>query len=168
MRERPELARAKVAANLPYYIASPVVAHLIAHRGAIAEATLMLQREVVDRLAAPPGGKDYGALTVLVAMYSEARRLFDVPAGAFRPVPKVTSSVVRLRMRDAPAVTVRDEALFFRVVRASFAQRRKTLENNLAAAGWPGLAEAAGVDPRRRAETLGLGEFAALARAAGR
>jgi 16S rRNA (adenine1518-N6/adenine1519-N6)-dimethyltransferase len=124
---------------------------------------LMLQREVVDRLTAPPGSKDYGALTVLVAMYCDATRLFDVPPGAFRPAPKVTSSVVRLRMRPEPAVAVPDEALFFRVVRAAFAQRRKTLANNLAAAGLAGLADRAGVDPRRRAETLGLDEFGRLA-----
>ena len=157
------LSRARVVANLPYYISSPVVAHLVAHRAAIADATVMLQREVVDRLTARPGSKDYGSLTVFVATYCEAKRLFDVPPGAFRPAPKVTSSVVRLAMRPEPAVAVPDEPLYLRIVRASFAQRRKTLENNLAAAGWPGLAERAGVDPRRRAETLDLEEFAALA-----
>jgi 16S rRNA (adenine1518-N6/adenine1519-N6)-dimethyltransferase len=163
MRAHPRLTRARAAANLPYYISSPVVAHLVAHRRALADATLMLQREVVDRLTAGPGGKEYGALTVLVRMYCEAKRLFDVPPGAFRPIPKVASSVVRLRMRSEPAVAVDDEARFFRVVRAAFAHRRKTLENNLAAAGWAGLAAAAGIDPRRRAETLGLDEFAAIA-----
>jgi 16S rRNA (adenine1518-N6/adenine1519-N6)-dimethyltransferase len=163
MAARPALARSRVAANLPYYISSPVVVHLVAHRGALFDATLMLQREVVARLVAAPGGKEYGALTVFVAMYCEARRLFDVPAGAFRPVPNVQSSVVALRMRPGPAVAVDDEALFLRIVRASFAQRRKTLENNLAAAGWAGLAAAAGIDPRRRAETLSVAEFAALA-----
>lgn len=160
------LARARVAANLPYYISSPVVAHLIAHRAAIADATLMLQREVVMRLTAEPGGKEYGALTVLVAMYCEAKRLFDVPPGAFRPVPKVTSSVVRLAMREVPAVEVPDERRFFSIARAAFAQRRKTLENNLAAVGLAGLAAEAGIDPRRRAETLALEELARLARAA--
>ena len=163
LAEWPHLDRVRVAANLPYYISSPVVARLIASRGVFADATLMLQREVVDRLTASPGSKDYGALTVLVAMYCDAVRLFDVPPGAFRPAPKVTSSVVRLRMRPEPAVAVPDEALFFRVVRAAFAQRRKTLANNLAAAGLAGLADRAGVDPRRRAETLGLDEFGLLA-----
>ena len=165
-RAHPELERTRVAANLPYYISSPVVAHLIAHRRAIADATVMLQREVVDRLTALPGGKEYGALTVLVAMYCEAKRLFDVPPGAFRPAPKVTSAVVRLVMRDAPAVAVPDERRFFAIVRAAFAQRRKTLENNLAAVGRSGLAAAAGIDPRRRAETLSIEEFASLATAA--
>jgi 16S rRNA (adenine1518-N6/adenine1519-N6)-dimethyltransferase len=165
-RAHPRLERARVAANLPYYISSPVVAHLIAHRRAIHDATVMLQREVVDRLTARPGGKEYGALTVLVAMYCEAKRLFDVPPGAFRPAPKVTSAVVRLLMRVEPAVAVPDERRFFAIVRAAFAQRRKTLENNLAAVGQAGLAAAAGVDPRRRAETLSIEEFAALATAA--
>lgn len=163
---RPDLGRVHVAANLPYYISSPVVAHLVAHRRAIADATLMLQREVVDRLTAEPGGKEYGSLTVFVSMYTKARRLFDVPPGAFRPVPKVHSSVVRMEMLSAPAVDVGDEARFFRIVRAAFAQRRKTLENNLSAIGYAGVAAAAGIDPRRRAETLGLAEFAALADAA--
>jgi 16S rRNA (adenine1518-N6/adenine1519-N6)-dimethyltransferase len=162
-RAHPEIERARVAANLPYYISSPVVAHLIAHRRAIHDATVMLQREVVDRLTARPGGKEYGALTVLVAMYCEAKRLFDVPPGAFRPAPKVTSAVVRLLMRAEPAVAVPDERRFFAIVRAAFAQRRKTLENNLAAIGQAGLAAAAGLDPRRRAETLSIEEFAALA-----
>ncbi len=162
---RSELTRARVVANLPYYISSPVVAHLIADRRAIVDATLMLQREVVDRLTADPGGKEYGSLTVFVSMYTRARRLFDVPPGAFRPVPNVHSSVVRIEMLPEPAVTVVDEARFLRIVRASFAQRRKTLENNLSAAGYVGLAAAAGIDPRRRAETLDLGEFAALANA---
>jgi 16S rRNA (adenine1518-N6/adenine1519-N6)-dimethyltransferase len=161
----PGLERARVAANLPYYISSPVVAHLIAHRRAIADATVMLQREVVERMTAAPGGKEYSSLTVFVATYCEATRLFDVPPGAFRPVPKVTSSVVRLGMRAEPAVDVPDERLFFGIVRAAFAQRRKTLGNNLAAAGRAGLAERAGIDPRRRAETLSIEEFAAIARA---
>jgi len=163
----PTLTRARVAANLPYYISSPVLLHLLAHRAALSDATLMLQREVVDRLVARPGGKDYGSLSVLVATYAEARRLFDVPPGAFRPAPKVTSSVVSLRFRECPAVDVPDEAVFRRIVRAAFAQRRKTLGNCLAAGGFGGLAERAGIDPRRRAETLDLQEFAALARADG-
>lgn len=164
--DRPSLDRVRLAANLPYYISSPVIAHTIAHRGAFFDATVMLQREVVDRLVARPGGKDYGALSVLVAMYCRAERLFDVPPGAFRPVPSVVSSVVRLTMLPAPAVGVPDEDFFFRLVRGSFAQRRKTLDNNLSAAGFAGLAARAGIDGRRRAETLSIDEFAALALAA--
>ena len=161
---RPSIERVRVAANLPYYISSAVLVHLIEHRGALFDATLMLQKEVVERLVARPGGKDYGSLTVFVAMYAEASRLFDVPPGAFRPAPKVTSSVIALRFRDRPAEDVPDAALFNRIVRAAFAQRRKTLGNCLAAGGFGGLAERAGIDPRRRAETLHLSEFAALAR----
>jgi 16S rRNA (adenine1518-N6/adenine1519-N6)-dimethyltransferase len=161
----PTVERVRVAANLPYYISSAVLVHLIEHRSAFFDATLMLQKEVVERLVAPPGGKDYGSLTVFVAMYAEARRLFDVPPGAFRPAPKVTSSVIALRFRDRPAEEVPDESAFNRIVRAAFAQRRKTLGNCLAAGGFAGLAERAGIDPRRRAETLALAEFAALARA---
>lgn len=166
LRDHPALERARVAANLPYYISSPVVALLVEHRRTFADATLMLQKEVVERLTASPGGKEYGALTVFVATYCEARRLFDVPPGAFRPQPSVVSSVVRLVMRPEPAVSIADETLYLRLVRAAFAQRRKTLENNLAAAGWKGLAAAAGIDPKRRAETLALEEFASLANAA--
>jgi 16S rRNA (adenine1518-N6/adenine1519-N6)-dimethyltransferase len=161
----PGLVRARVVANLPYYISSPVVAHLIDHRRSLTDVTIMLQREVVERLTARSGGKEYGALTVLVAMYCEAERLFDVPPSAFRPAPKVRSSVVRLSVRPSPAVAVPDERRLFTIVRAAFAQRRKTLENNLKAAGFAGLARAAGIDPGRRAETLDLTEFAALARA---
>jgi 16S rRNA (adenine1518-N6/adenine1519-N6)-dimethyltransferase len=165
---RREIARARVVANLPYYISSPVLVHLVAHRAELADATVMLQREVVDRITARPGGKEYGALTVLMAMYCETKRLFDVPPGAFRPVPKVVSSVVRLGFRSRMAVDVDDERRFFAIVRGAFAKRRKTLENNLRAIGLPGLSAEAGLDPARRAETLTLEEFALLARAAER
>lgn len=163
--EHVSLIRARVVANVPYYISSAVLVHLIEHRRMLTDATLMLQKEVVERLTAQPGGREYGSLTVFVAMYAEAKRLFDVPPGAFRPAPKVTSSVVALRFRARPAEDVGDEQVFNRIVRASFAQRRKTLGNCLSAGGFRGLAEEAGIDPRRRAETLTLAEFAKLARA---
>ncbi len=161
---RPSIERVRVAANLPYYISSAVLVHLINHREALFDATLMLQKEVVDRLVASPGGKEYGSLTVFVAMYADASRLFDVPPGAFRPAPKVTSSVIALRFRERPAEDVPDATVFNRIVRSAFAQRRKTLGNCLAAGGFKDLADRAGIDPRRRAETLSLSEFAALAR----
>lgn len=164
LAEDPRLNRVRVAANLPYYISSAVLVHLIEHRSSLFDATLMLQKEVVARLVAAPGGKEYGSLTVFVGMYAQARRLFDVPPGAFQPAPKVTSSVITLLFRQSPAVDVADERVFNRIVRASFAQRRKTLGNCLAAGGFRGLAEVAGIDPRRRAETLSLTEFACLAR----
>ncbi len=161
---RPDLTRVRVAANLPYYISSAVLIHLITHRGSFHDAHLMLQKEVVARLVARPGGKEYGSLTVFIQMYAEARRLFDVPPGAFQPAPKVISSVIALGFRDSPVEQVGDEARFNRIVRAAFAQRRKTLGNCLAAGGFRGLAETAGIDPRRRAETLSLAEFAQLER----
>lgn len=176
--------RVRVVANLPYYISTPLVQRLIAHRRCISEMTLMLQREVVERMIAPPGGKDYGYLSVLVQFYGEAVKLFDVPPGAFRPVPKVTSSIVRFRLRPDPVVPVEDEEKFFILAQVLFSQRRKTIMNNLrsglarlglttdtdlpailARAGAPGTA---GIDGRRRAETLDLREMAALSDAIGR
>ena len=126
----------------------------------------MLQKEVVERLTAAPGGKDYGALTVFVATYCEARRLFDVPPARFARVRGSSRASSGSKCARSRPSRLRDEALYLRLVRAAFAQRRKTLENNLAAAGWRGLAATAGIDSKRRAETLGLEEFAALANAA--
>ncbi len=130
---------------------------------------LMLQREVVDRMTAAPGGKEYGYLSILVSYYCEVERLFDVPPKAFRPAPKVHSSVVRLRVRTSPPVSVADEKLFFRVTQLLFSQRRKTLLNNLRA-GTSVLGfeissakqkfENSGINLTRRAETLDLRELA--------
>jgi 16S rRNA (adenine1518-N6/adenine1519-N6)-dimethyltransferase len=156
------LERARVVANLPYNISSPVLVQLAAARSCLLDATLMLQREVVDRVTARPGSKDYGALTVLMNYHCQATRLFDVPAGAFRPVPKVTSAVLRLEFREAPVVEVSDEEFFFAVVRRAFGQRRKTLGNALRGLVDRKQFEAAGVDPGRRAETLSVEEFARL------
>jgi 16S rRNA (adenine1518-N6/adenine1519-N6)-dimethyltransferase len=165
--------RVRVVANLPYYISTPLLQRLIAHRRSLSELTLMLQREVVERIVAPPGGKEYGYLSVLVQFYGEAWSLFDVPPGAFRPAPQVTSSVVRVRLGLGPQVAVADEERFLILAQVLFAQRRKTILNNLRA-GWgrlgrgsadqaPLLLEAAALDGRRRAETLTLGEMARLA-----
>ena len=163
---------ARVVANLPYYISTPLVQKLIDCRQTISEMTLMLQREVVDRISAQPGGKDYGYLSVIVQLACEVSRLFDVPPGAFRPAPQVYSSVVRLRRRTQPLAPVNDEALFHVLSQVLFAQRRKTIQNNLRA-GWTrlGLSDARQIDtalldvqldPRRRAETLAIEELAAL------
>jgi len=163
---------ARVVANLPYYISSPILQRLIDHRRCVSEMTLMLQREVVERIVAGPGGKQYGYLSVLVQYYCEAEKLFDVPPGAFRPIPKVVSSIVRLKARQRPAADVLNEALFIELTKTLFSQRRKTILNNLRA-GWPrlGFTEAAqavavlelsGLDPKRRAETLTIGEIAKL------
>ena len=162
--------RVRVVANLPYYISTPIIERLIKLRRQLFDMTLMLQKEVVDRIASPPGSREYGYLSVLVQFYCEAEKLFDVPPSSFRPVPKVWSSVVKLTVRERAAVTVSDEARLLALVGAAFAQRRKTILNNLKAAAATmhfnspveDAIKQAGIDPRRRAETLAVGEFAAL------
>ncbi|MEG2938873.1 MAG: 16S rRNA (adenine(1518)-N(6)/adenine(1519)-N(6))-dimethyltransferase RsmA, partial [Oscillospiraceae bacterium] len=121
-----------VCANLPYYITTPIVAHLLESK-CFDAVTVMMQKEVAARLSSAPGCSDYGAFTVFVNYYAEVEILFEVPRGCFVPEPKVDSAVVRLNVRKNPIIVPRDEALFFRVVRASFAQRRKLLANGLAA-----------------------------------
>lgn len=160
----------KVVANLPYYITTPIIMKLLEERLPISVLVTMIQREVALRMVARPGGKDYGALSVAVQYYTEPEIVFDVPPEAFIPSPAVHSSVIRCRVRREPPVTVLDEATFFRVVKASFAQRRKTLSNSLRSGGFTSetihaMLEAAGVDGKRRGETLSLEEFAALANA---
>jgi 16S rRNA (adenine1518-N6/adenine1519-N6)-dimethyltransferase len=159
-----------VAANLPYGIASVLLIRLLEELPALRRLVVTVQSEVADRISAAPGGKIYGALTVAVQYRSEARVVTRVPRGAFYPPPEVESAVLRLDVRSSPAVSVRDEALFFRVVRAAFSQRRKVLRNALATLA-PEMtpqeaeqaAQKAGIDPRRRGETLTLREFGALA-----
>lgn len=161
----------RVAGNLPYNVSSPILfALLAAHRaaGGIADATLMLQREVAERLYAAPGGRDYGVLSILVQLHADVTPLLSLPPGAFRPAPKVHSTVVRLRFRP-PAVVVADERAFESMVRTMFMQRRKTLVNALrpyaASVGRDSRAAlaAAAIDPMRRPETLQLAEVARLA-----
>lgn len=165
---------ARVVANLPYNVSTAILQRLIAQRRCITEMILMLQREVVARITAPPGSSERGYLSVLVEAYCETEPLFDVPPGAFRPVPKVWSTVVRLRVRAHPPVPVADEELLWQLVSAGFAQRRKTILNNLRAAsqalrarietagGAVSALEATGIEPRRRAETLTLEEWSRL------
>jgi 16S rRNA (adenine1518-N6/adenine1519-N6)-dimethyltransferase len=168
---------ARVVANLPYNIATAVLQRLIDQRSCISEMTLMLQREVVDRITAAAETTDRGYLSVLVEAYCEAEKLFDVAPQAFRPVPKVWSTVVNLRVRPKIAVEVKDEALLWRLVSAGFAQRRKTILNNLRDAPAPiqellkkrggasiVLCDAA-LPPLRRAETFELEEWALLVNA---
>jgi len=166
---RPAGGRVLVVGNLPYSVGKPILEALVTARTAIDEMALMLQREVAERLAAPPGSKVYGGLSVLTQLYCDVRLALRVPPGAFRPPPKVESAVVHLRVLPRPRVTLRDERRFHTVVRAAFSQRRKMLANALAAglslpleAARAGAAEA-GIDPRRRAETLTIHDFAALA-----
>ena len=165
-------ARVRVCANLPYYISTPIIERLLSPGRGLFDMTLMLQREVADRIVSEPGNRAYGYLSVMVQYYSLASKLFDVPPSAFTPSPKVWSAVIRLVVRERPAVEVADEAKFFALVRAAFAQRRKTIRNNLKAAAAAlefrspveSALEAASIDPRRRAETLSLVEFAELCR----
>lgn len=162
--------RVLVVGNLPYSLSKPILLCLFEARAALDELTLMLQREVAERLTAPPGRKAYGLLSVLWQAWAELRLLFHVPPGAFRPRPKVDSSVLQIRFLPRPRIPIADEAAFVRLVKAAFAQRRKTLANALAAA-YPYLGRAgaqracagAGINPGRRGESLGLGEFARLA-----
>jgi 16S rRNA (adenine1518-N6/adenine1519-N6)-dimethyltransferase len=161
----------RVAGNLPYNVSSPILFRLIdAHRrfGGILDATLMLQREVAIRMSAVAGSKDYGVLSILVQLHADVQAVLALPPGAFRPVPRVHSTVVNLRFRPR-AVELSDEAAFESMVRTMFTQRRKTLLNALrpfaAGRGRDAAAAlgAAGVDPRRRPETLQLTELARLA-----
>ena len=169
--------RARVVANLPYNIATAVLQRLIEQRRCLSEMTLMLQREVVDRITAEAGSTERGYLSVLVEAYCEAEQLFDIAPQAFRPVPKVWSTVVSLRVRPKIAVEVKDEALLWQIVSAGFAQRRKTILNNLRDAP-PKIQELlkkrggasivlcdAGLPPLRRAETFALEEWAFLVNA---
>lgn len=156
-------------ANLPYYITSPVLTRLL-EAGRFDSVTVMVQKEVAQRICAAPGTADYSAFSVFCQYYSEPEMLFDVPPDCFVPRPKVTSTVLTLKTRTAPVCPVTDEALFFRVVRASFAMRRKTLQNGLAA-GFTQLSKAeiaeiledCSLPPTVRGETLGIPEFAAIA-----
>ena len=169
MLDRPAGCRVLVVGNLPYSVGKPILAALLEARAVIDAMALMLQREVAERLAAPPGGKVYGALSVLTQVVCDVELLLRVPPGAFKPPPKVDSAVVRLTPRAEPRVPAALEARFRDVVRAAFARRRKTLANALAGGGLglsPGeareAATASGVDPGRRAETLTIDEFITL------
>jgi 16S rRNA (adenine1518-N6/adenine1519-N6)-dimethyltransferase len=163
--------RVLVVANLPYSVGKPILAALVAAGPAIDEMALMLQKEVAERVAAEPGGKTYGALSVLTQVAAAVRLAFTVPPGAFSPPPQVESAVLHLRPYREPPVPVGDPARFATVVRAAFSQRRKSLANALAAGLGLGterarhLIEVASIDPGRRAETLSLTEFARLATA---
>ncbi len=167
---------ARVVANLPYNIATAILQRLIEQRACLSEMTLMLQREVVERITASPASSERGYLSVFVEAYCEAAPLFDVAPEAFRPAPKVWSTVVRLTPRTHPAMPGADEGTLWSLVSAGFAQRRKTIFNNLrhapddflgakieAAGGAGRLLERAGVEPQRRAETLTLAEWATIA-----
>lgn len=158
----------KVAANLPYYITTPILMTLLERHLPITQMVTMVQKEVAERMTARPGSRIYGALSVAVQYYTEPEIVLDVPPRSFIPAPEVMSVVVSCRVRKEPAVKVSDEKLFFRVVKAAFGQRRKTLMNALKGGGFPKEAvrdalETSGIDPTRRGETLTLAEFGCLA-----
>ncbi len=158
-----------VCANLPYYITSPVIMHLLESKLPVENITVMVQKEAAQRLCAPIGSRDAGAVTVAVDYYADAEKIFDVSAGSFMPAPKVDSSVIRLNVRKQPPIDLSDEKLFFRMVKAVFAQRRKTAANSISA----GMSlpketvykaiEAAGYSENVRAESFTLNELASLA-----
>jgi 16S rRNA (adenine1518-N6/adenine1519-N6)-dimethyltransferase len=163
----------RVAGNLPYNVASPILfklTELFAAGVPLSDATIMLQREVADRLLAVPGTRDYGVLTVLIRHVAAVERLLQLPAGAFRPQPKVLSTLVRLRFQP-PDPEVIDRAVFAGMTQAMFSRRRKTIANALLAYGSSAQVSpdealaAAGIDPRRRPETLAIAEIATLANA---
>ncbi|HET7615878.1 MAG TPA: 16S rRNA (adenine(1518)-N(6)/adenine(1519)-N(6))-dimethyltransferase RsmA [Bacillales bacterium] len=159
-----------VAANLPYYITTPILLKLIHSGLPLKRIVVMVQKEVANRIAAEPGDKSYGSLSIAVQYFADARAVLEVPKTAFLPNPKVDSAVLRLNMLPRPAVEVADEEFFFKVVRNSFRQRRKTIFNNLSRNLFSEIDktavvecfESADIDPKRRAETLSLEEFARL------
>lgn len=158
----------KVCANLPYYITTPIIFALLEKRLPLERLVVMVQKEVAERMAAQPGGRDYGALSVAIQYYTEPEIAFVVPPSSFIPAPAVESAVIVCKRRAKPPVDVCDEDLFFRVVKAAFSLRRKMLNNSLKNMGVTGeqvarWLELAGVDGKRRAETLSLEEFARLA-----
>ena len=171
VEEKCEGKRIKVVANLPYYITTPILMGLFESHVPMESVTVMVQKEVAQRMQALPGGKDYGALSLAVQFYAEPYIVANVPPNCFMPRPNVGSAVIRLTLHENPPTTVKDESLMFRIIRASFNQRRKTLLNGLNNS--PEIAatkeqiqtafEKLGFPANVRGETLTLKEFAALA-----
>ena len=159
--------KVKLVANLPYYITTPIILELIKHRDCFSSLTVMVQKEVAERMAAKEGSKDFGSLSVHVQYYTHPEIKFIVPPEDFVPAPKVSSAVIRLDILDEPSVTPEDEKVFFRVVRGAFALRRKTLVNSLASAGFAkektlaALSEME-IDVNIRGEKLSLAQFSQL------
>ena len=166
-QEKGALTNVKIIGNLPYYITTAIIMKLLQDKPGCESITVMMQKEVGDRIMAAPGSREYGAISVAVQYYSIVNRIAEVNKASFMPRPKVDSCVLRMDILDTPAAAPEDEDHFFKVVRAAFGQRRKTLLNSLGSTGAPKsvLAEAleeAGIDKSRRAETLTLEEFARL------
>ncbi|TQS75350.1 16S rRNA (adenine(1518)-N(6)/adenine(1519)-N(6))-dimethyltransferase RsmA [Ornithinibacillus gellani] len=162
-----------VVANLPYYITTPILMKLLRENLPVTSIVVMIQKEVAERMAAEPGTKSYGSLTIAIQYYTHAEIVMDVPKSVFMPQPNVISSILKLTKRSEPPVEVLDEDFFFGIVRASFAQRRKTIRNNLAVFFKNHLDKetisevlvTAGIDGTRRGESLTIAEFAILANA---
>lgn len=160
----------KVTANLPYYITTPIIMKFLEECPSINTLVFMVQKEVADRMLAKPGTKDYGALSVAVQYYSRPERIFDVPPHCFLPQPDVTSTIIRLNVYENPPVEVIDRDMFFKVVKASFGQRRKTLVNALYNSGYFNKAKEeikeilinSGISEKQRGETLSILQFAKL------
>ena len=168
--ERADCSGVKIIGNLPYYITTPIIMYLLENKIPADSITIMLQKEVAERIMASPGSRTYGALSVAVQYYADVKHIIDVPSHMFVPAPKVDSTVLRLDLRDKPPIEVKDEKFFFNIVKAGFGQRRKTLLNSLSGAGIAPNKETlklclkqSGIDGTRRAETLSLEEFARLA-----
>ncbi|UAL52369.1 MULTISPECIES: 16S rRNA (adenine(1518)-N(6)/adenine(1519)-N(6))-dimethyltransferase RsmA [Metabacillus] len=160
-----------VVANLPYYVTTPIIMKLLEDHLPLKGIVVMLQKEVADRIAASPSSKDYGSLSIAVQYYTDAKTVMTVPRTVFMPQPNVDSAIIRLLLREEARVVIKDEDFFFKIVRASFAQRRKTLLNNLTHSLPDGkekkpdieqALEKAGIDGKRRGETLSIEEFAVL------
>lgn len=166
----PDPAGYKIVGNLPYYVTTPILFHIFETASSAARATVMLQKEVADRISAKPGGKSYGSLSVASQYYSQPEIILRVSHKLFFPQPEVESVVLRLDVRDCPPVKVYDTQMFFRVVRAAFNQRRKTVVNalsnvlpELSKEQAAGVLVEAGIDPSRRGETLSISDFASIA-----
>lgn len=158
----------RCAANLPYYITTPILLSLIQSDLPISLFVFMMQKEVADRILAKPGSKDYGALTIAVNFDCTAERVLDIPPSAFIPRPQVTSTVLKIRRREKPAVEVKDRKLLFSLVKMGFGQRRKVFTNAMKSGGipadWiPEILEKADIDGKRRGETFSMEEYARLA-----
>ena len=157
----------RIVGNLPYNISTPLLFHLLDQADCIRDMYFMLQKEVVERMVSPPGGSDYGRLSVMLQYRCAMEKLFNVGPGAFTPAPKIESAVVRLTPYTTPPVMIEDEIRFAALVKQAFSQRRKTLRNTLRGAVTEQQMRAAGIDANRRAETLSLEEYAALSNEAG-
>lgn len=167
--EASRIRRLKVIGNLPYYITTPIIFKLLGQRQRVSDIVITVQKEVARRIAAKPGNKDYGILSCLVQFHTQPRVMFEINKTKFYPQPEVDSALVRMKVLEKPAVIVNDEEKFLKIIKAAFSHRRKTLLNSLYDSldlekkDIKNILQKCGIDPERRAETLDLNDFAALA-----